>query len=232
MLVFHKSNGDRKMNKFILSRDSEDWALLSSEDMISIRPLVVAYQAGKERREELFSLVASAIRIGTDREYGTHLWLEMPPTQLKRFTELERCELGASITRMNTVLAEGLAKYQPGYDTLELVDPVAAMNTLMPGMNCAPELPIMAMNLNMQWRPPGFYIKLTKQQANDLYDALLAGSALAWVMGVLGWLPANLIAALLALEAAAVKFAISASKTGEIYLKFTPFGGIIALPVL
>ena len=208
------------MNNFILSRDSEDWALLSSEDMISIRPLVVAYQAGEERREELFSLVASAIRIGTDREYGTHLWLEMPPTQLKRFTELERCELGASITRMNTVLAKGLAKYQPGYDTLELVDPVAAMNTCMPSMNCDPGLPIMAMNLNMQWLPPGFYIKLTKQQVKDLINAILTGSALAWVIAELGLLPSGLLAALLALDAALIQLASSMSKNGDIYLKF------------
>ena len=226
------------MNNFILSRDSEDWALLSSEDMISIRPLVDAYQAGAERREELFSLVASAIRIGTDREYGTHLWLEMPPTQLKRFTELERCELGESITRMNTVLAKGLAKYQPGHDTLELVDPVAAMNTLMPGMNCAPELPIMAMNLNMQWCPPGFYIKLTKQQVTSLIAAIAAGSALAWVIAELGLLlpaglPAGLVAALLALAAAAIGLASAMSKNGEIYLKFSLFPpGVVPLPVL
>lgn len=219
------------MNNLILSRDSEDWALLSSEDMISIRPLVVAYQAGKERREELFSLVASAIRIGTDREYGTHLWLEMPSTQLKRFTELERYELGESITRMNTVLAKGLAKYQPGYDTLELVDPVAAMNTCMPSMNFAPELPIMAMNLNMQWCPPGFYIKLTKQQVKDLINAILTGSALAWVIAELGLLPAGLLAALLALDAALIQLASSMSKNGDIYLKFSfPPPVVVPLP--
>ena len=215
------------MDKSILSRESEDWALLSSEDMISIRPLVVAYQAGAERREELFSLVASAIRIGTDREYGTHLRLEMPSTQLKRFTELERCELGASITSMNTVLAKGLAKYQPGYDTLELVDPVAAMNTCMPSMNFAPELPIMAMNLNMQWFPPGFYIKLTKKQANDLSIAIMAESALAWVIAELGLLPSGLIAALLALEAAAVMGASSMSTNGDIYVKFIFFPPLV-----
>lgn len=221
------------MNNSILLRDSEDWALLSSEDMISIRPLVDAYQAGAERREELFSLVASAIRIGTDREYGTHLWLEMPPTQLKRFTDLERCELGASITRMNTVLAKGLAKYQPGHDTLELVDPVAAMNTLMLGMNCAPELPIMAMNLNMQWLPPGFYIKLTKQQVDDLLKAIALGSVIAWVMAELGLLPSGLIAALLALDAEAIKLASSMSKNGDIYLKFSFFPPVVVpLPVL
>ena len=151
----------------------------------------------------------------------------MPPTQLKRFTELERYKLGASITRMNTVLAKSLAKYQPGYDTLELVDPVAAMNTFMPGMNFAVESPIMAMNLNMQLIPPGFYVKLTKQQVTGLIAAIAAGSALAWFITELGLLVpavalpgAGLIVAILALAAASIMLARSMSKKGEIYLKF------------